>query len=146
MFLKIKKTRKILHRTILYCLISLLGISYIELAAAGGGYSDYSDLLIDSLIEYLIKHKVCDSERSCAKMIQTRTEGSKTIYINMYGQTDTEVTSHAVAFFIEDALKISKDTPVTLSIYPKPHGDYINKDFFSKKNHLVQLLINKEKK
>lgn len=140
--LKIKVSKKI----ILCCLIYFLGSVYSEQSLAGGGYSDYSDLLIDGLIEYLIKHKICDSDRSCGKMIQTRTEGSKRIYINMYGQTNTIVTSNAVAFFIEEALKISEGTPVTLSAYPKPNDEYMNKGFkyaFGNNEYIINLELNK---
>ncbi len=142
---KTKKNRTTLQKIIIYSFISFLGTSNIEQAIAGGATSPYVVPMIDGLIEYLIKHKVCDSEQTCGKMIETFTEGTKRVYINMYGQTDTAVTSHAVAFFTEEALKISEGTPITLSVFPKPHDDYVNQDFFSKKDHLIQLTLNKGK-
>lgn len=147
MFFTKIKLKKIRFRAAIFLLASMLsGFSYMEQSIAGGFSSPYSDKLIDGLIDYLIKHDVCDSDSTCGKMIQTRTEGTKRIYINMYGQTDLVVASHAVAFFIEQAPKITEGTPTTLHVYPKTKDEYMNKGFkyaFGNNEYLIKLELNK---
>ncbi len=143
---KTKKNRTILKKIILYSFISFLGTSHIEQSMAGSSTSAYVDPLIDGLIEYLVKHKVCDSKNTCGKMIEARTEGTKRVYINIYNQTNIAVISHAVAFFTENAMKLTEGTPVTLSFYPKSHDDYMGfKYAFGNNEYLINLELNKGK-
>ncbi len=135
---------KILFRKITLFLLPLLlsCVFYIERSIAGDSTPEATYELKEALAKKLFEKGICSNIDHCAPMSH---EGSSRIYLNLYDQTDTSLTPDTVAFFIEEALNISNGIPVTFSVYPKPHDDYVNQDFFSKKDHLIQLTLNKVK-
>jgi len=125
MLFKTKKSRTILQKIILYSFISFLGGAYVEQSMAGSSTSPYIKTLKDELINSLIKDNICKEKITCRKKIQMQGAGYSKIYLNMYEQTDTFLTSYVTDFLIKEGLKITNHTTITLSIYSKPLEDYM---------------------
>ena len=143
MFLKIKKSKKILQKVILCCLISFLGFSYIEKSIAGL-YSQEGDQLLNELVENLIKENVCKNISQCNEMLWMWRRDGKKIELSMYEQTDSFLSSHVTSFFIQHGIKITKGMPITLIIYSEPKTEYLDlKHFFINNGHLIKLDIKK---
>jgi hypothetical protein len=147
MFFKIKKLRTLASRAKIFFFASLLCyFSYFEQSMAGSYYSPYVSTLKDKLIDSLVENNVCKNREICREILHMYAEGTSRIYLNMYDQSDTELASHVAAFFIKEGLKITKGIPITLSTYPKPKDEYMNKGFkyaFGNDEYLINLEINK---
>lgn len=142
------KSKKIFRKiTLLFLGLLLSFIFFIESSLAEIDDEPYRLRLINALTKSLIKNNICKHD-SCGNLTQMSSRGSKTIEINMYDQDYSDVNAHAVALFIEEALKISEGRRVILSAYLKPHDDYVNKGFkylFGNNEHILRLDIKKEK-
>lgn len=139
-----EKSKKIAYQFVTFFLTFAVGyFSCFEQSIAGCGTPEETYELKDAVAKKLFEQGICSDIDHCVGM--SHDGGTKRIYLNLYDQTGTIFTAHVVSFFIEEALRISKGIPVTFSVYPKPHDDYINQGFFSKKDYIIRLEINKEK-
>ncbi len=139
---KTKKSGTILQKLFLYSFIAFLGSFYIEQSIAGSGTSPYADTLKNELIKSLIKENICKDHDVCKKMLQIQAAGYSKIYLSMYEQSNTLFFSHVASFFINEGLKITNGTTITLFSYPRAL-DYYNT--FGNKEYFIKLELNKGK-
>lgn len=112
---------------------------------AGSGFSDQGNALYKALNEHLMAQGVCKDYQTCHNVHQIyREDGGDRIYLNMYGQADTILTSMVAGFLVARGLKITGGRAITLHVYSGPHEQYQGlKSIFGASGESIKLEINK---
>ena len=71
-----------------------------------------------------------------------REDGDR-IYLNMYAQTDMNLSGIVVKFIVEKGIKITGGMPITLRVFHKPKTQYLGLKSIFGKDESIKLEINK---
>lgn len=117
----------------------------IGLAMGGDKFSEQGNSLIKALIGQLINEGVCKDIRSCNDILQMyREDDNGRVYLNMYGQTDTALTSKVISFLVTHGTKITGGLGITLHVFSGSHEhNHGVKQLFRRSQEVIKLEINK---
>lgn len=114
----------------------------MNVAIAGSGFTKQGNDLTAGLIQHLIAKGICKDNPTCWGVTQIyRKDGSGRIYLNMYGQKNTALTSIVTEFLVANGLQLTGGIGITLTIYSGPHTQY--EGFFGRRGESIKLEINK---
>jgi hypothetical protein len=111
---------------------------------SGKDFSKQGNALYKSLVEELIKQRMCTEYQSCFEILQLYSDDGDRIYMNMYGQINTKISSIVISHFIKKGISTTDGMPITLRIFPKPKSEYVGLwSIFKKSDESIKLEINK---
>ena len=131
------------RKILLGATFTLICIGLLENSMAGGKFSDQGNALYKSLHDELIAKSVCTNFQNCSDALQMYGEDGDRIYLNMYAQTDMNLSGIVVKFIVEKGIKITGGMPITLRVFHKPKTQYLGLKSIFGKDESIKLEINK---